>query len=327
MFKVVITDYVTNPDIEKNIFGVDVQIVCLNEENEHKYSSEINDADGILVWHGEISPITLKRLTKCKIIVKYGTGYDNVDSKACKEFGIPFCNTPDYGVEEVADTACAMIINFIRQISLYNANAKYITEGWQLHSEIPIKRTSDHKLGIIGIGRMGTAVSIRMKAFGIDVAFYDPYVPSGYEKALGLKRFDSINELLNFSSIISIHTPLTEGTKGIIDQNFINNLNAGTILVNTARGKLVKDLNIIYEGLLKGKISFVGLDVLPDEPPSDNERLIQAWKDTKNIFSNRILINPHSAYYSKKAWFEMRSKAADNLFNVLKGGKAKNLIV
>jgi len=326
MYKIIITDYVTNPDIEKKIFGDDVEIICLNEENESKYGKEIEDADGILVWHGKISSVTLKRLKKCKIIVKYGTGYDNVDYKACQEYGMTFCNTPDYGVEEVADTACALIMNFIRQINLYNTNAKYITDGWQLHSNMPIKRTSDHRLGIIGAGRMGTAVSSRMKAFGIDVAFYDPYVASGYEKAIGVKRFNSIDELIKFSSIITIHTPLTEETRGIIDDEFINKLNDGTILVNTARGKLVKNLDLIYEGLTNDKLSFIGLDVLPDEPPSKDEKLIQAWKDSNHILFNRIIINPHSAYYSQKAWYEMRSKAADNVLAVLLGGKAINLI-
>jgi phosphoglycerate dehydrogenase-like enzyme len=326
MYKIIITDYVTNPDIEKNIFGDNVQIICLNEEDESKYSNEIESADGIMVWHGKISSVTLKKLKKCKIIVKYGTGYDNVDHKACKEYGIPFCNTPDYGVEEVADTACALMLNFIRQITLYNTNAKYIIDGWQLHSNMPIKRTSDHKLGIIGIGRMGTAVSSRMKAFAIDVAFYDPHVPSGYEKAIGVKRFNNLNELIKFSSIITIHTPLTDETNGIIDEEFIHNLNDGTILVNTARGKLIKNLDLIYEGLLKGKLSFVGLDVLPDEPPSNNEKLIQAWKDPNHKLFNRIIINPHSAYYSQKAWFEMRSKSADNILNVLLGGRPRNLI-
>ncbi len=327
MFKIVITDYVTNPEIEKSIFGEDIQIVCLNQEEESNYGKEIEDADGILVWHGKMTSYTLKKLTKCKIIVKYGTGYDNIDYKACIEYGIPFCNTPDYGVEEVADTACALIMNFIRQISLYNNNAKFINNGWQLHSEMPIKRTSDHKLGIIGIGRMGTAVSIRMKALGIDVGFYDPYVVSGYEKAIGIKRFNNLKELLEFSSIVTIHTPLTEYTKEMIDNDFINHLNDGTILVNTARGKLIKNLDVIYEGLINGKLSFVGLDVLPDEPPSEDENLIKAWRDSSHNLYNRIIINPHSAYYSEKAWFEMRSKSATNVLNVLKGLKPLNQIL
>jgi len=326
MKKIIITDYVNNPNIEKDIFGEDFQIICLNEEDECNFSDEICDADGILVWHAKISEKTLKRLNKCKIIVKYGTGYDNVDFHACFKFGIPFCNTPDYGVEEVSDTACAFILGFIRQIYFYNEMCKGITNGWQGHSEIPLLRTSDHRLGIIGMGRMGTTVALRMKAFGMNVGFYDPYVVSGYEKAIGVQKFNSINELLKFSSIITIHTPLTENTSGMINDEFIDQLNPGTILVNTARGKLVKNLDVLMRGLELNKISFLGLDVTPDEPPSNFEKLIEEWKNPKSSYFNRILINPHSAYYSTKAWYEMRSKCAENANNVINGESPKNLI-
>ena len=327
MKKVIITDYVTNPDIEKKIFGEGVNIVCLNEEDENKFSEEIVDADAILVWHAIITEKTLRRLKQCKIIVKYGTGYDNIDFKACLEHNIPFCNTPDYGVEEVSDTACAFILGFIRQIYLYNEKSKYIINGWQCHSEIPIKRTSDHCIGIIGMGRMGTTVALRMKSFGMLVGFYDPFVASGYEKAIGINRFNSLNDLIKFSTIISIHTPLTATTKGLIDDNFIDQLNLGTILVNTARGKIVKNLDVLLRGLELNKISFLGLDVTPDEPPSNSEQLILEWKNPDSKYFNRILINPHSAYYSTKAWYEMRSKSADNVNNVIKGGYPRNQII
>lgn len=324
MFKVVITDYILNPDIERSVFGQDVEIVCLNEETEINYSDDIENADGILVWHGKISAETLKRLKKCKIIVKYGTGYDNVDVNACEEFGIVFCNTPDYGVEEVADSACSFILNFVRQLSYYDSQAKSIVNGWQLHSNLSIRRTSDHKLGIIGFGRMGTAVATRMKSFGMKIAFYDPYVPSGYEKAIGIMRFDTLQELCSFSSIITVHTPLTSETENMIDSSFIECLNDETVLINTARGKIIENLDVIYDGLLSGKLSFVGLDVLPQEPPRQNERLLNAWKDSKNPLAHRIIINPHSAYYSEKAWFEMRYKSAQNIDNVFRGGSPKN---
>jgi lactate dehydrogenase-like 2-hydroxyacid dehydrogenase len=326
MKKIIITDYVNNPTIESEIFGDKIKIICLNEEDESNFSDEIMEAEAILVWHAKITEKTLKRLKNCKIIVKYGTGYDNIDYKACAEYKIPFCNTPDYGVEEVSDTACAFILGFIRQIYFYNDKSKYIRNGWQCHSEIPIKRTSDHCLGIIGMGRMGTTVALRMKSFGMQVGFYDPFVSSGYEKAIGVKRFNNLNDLIKFSSIISIHTPLTSTTKGMIDDDFIDQLNSGTILVNTARGKIIKNLDVLMRGLMLNKISFLGLDVIPDEPPSNFEQLIQEWKNTESIYYNRILINPHSAYYSIKSWHEMRSKCADNVNNVINGGQPINLI-
>jgi C-terminal binding protein len=319
MNKVFITDYVKYPDIEKNVFGNLVEVFCGEEEDEKKFDSYIYSADAILVWHAKISEATVSQLKNCKVIVKYGTGYDNIDVEACKKYGIPVCNTPDYGVEEVCDTACAMILSSIRQIFLYDHQAKYINSGWQTHNAEKIRRTSDHSLGIIGMGRMGTSVALRMKVFGMHVGFFDPYLPSGYEKSIGVTRYETLNELLKKSSVVTIHTPLTKETISIIDKNFIDTLNDGTILVNTARGKLLENLDIILYGLELGKISFVCMDVLPEEPPNRSEKLIEYWKDESSIFAKKILINPHSAYYSTKSWIEMRSKAAKNTHDVLCG--------
>lgn len=325
MKKIVITDYVSNPTIEKKIFGKDFNIVCLNEENEELFSEEIIDADGILVWHARITDYTFKKLKKCKIIIKYGTGYDNINIEHCKKFKIPFCNTPDYGVEEVADTATALILNSIRQIKYYDNLSKEITLGWQRGSEFKLKRTNKHKLGIIGCGRIGTAVSQRMKAFGLKIAFFDPYKPSGFEKSIGVKRFDSLEELIGFSSIITLHTPLDKNTKGLINQKLIRKFNKNTILINTSRGPIVDSLDSLMFGLENNYISFLGLDVLPEEPPSKNEKLIRTWKNDLKI-SNRIIISPHSAYYSLDSWPEMREKASENLKNFLLYNKIKNRI-
>ena len=324
-FKVFITDYVTVPKIEKTILGNDFDITCLNEENEKKFPKAIEDADAILVWHAKLSKYTFKKLRKCKIIVKYGTGYDNVNVDDCSLYNIPFSNTPDYGVEEVADSTCALILNSIRQIKLYDNMSKVPNFKWQRHSLFEIKRTNEHKLGIIGCGRIGTSVSIKMKAFGIDIAFYDPYKPSGYEKSIGTKRFDSLEELFSFSSIISLHTPLNLETSGLINKENIVKFNKRTILINTARGRLVDSLDTLLFGLEKDYLSFIGLDVLPEEPPVTNEKLIKVWKNPGNL-SDRIIINPHSAYYSKTSWFEMRQKASLNIKDFLIDNKIKNRI-
>ena len=323
MYKIVITDYVTNPIIEQKVFGDKFQIICLNEEDEKLFSKEIEDADAILVWHARLTDHTFKKLKKCKVIIKYGTGYDNINVDQCKEFKIPFCNTPDYGVEEVADTATALILNSVRQIKYYDNISKEIKLGWQRGSELELRRTNRHKLGIIGCGRIGTAVSQRMKAFGLEIAFFDPYKPSGYEKSIGIKRFDSLEELVNFSSIITLHTPLNNDTIGLINKELIKKFNKNTIFVNTSRGPIVDSLNSLFFGLENNYISFLGLDVLPEEPPSENEKLIKTWKNNLKI-SNRIIISPHSAYYSLDSWPEMREKASQNLKNFIQNGALKN---
>jgi len=327
MFDVYITDYIKDPDIEQRVLGPSVNIICLEEENEAKFPSSIETADALLVWHATISKKTISRLKNCKVIVRYGVGYDNVDYKYALQRGIYFCNNPDYGVHEVADTACSMILALSRKIISYDYASKAVKSSWQEHIINPIKRTCEHNLGIIGIGRIGTAVALRMKSFGMDIAFYDPYVASGYEKSLGVQRFETLEKLQEFSSIISLHTPLTEETLCMVDENFINHLNRNTIFINTARGKIVKDLDTLFFGLMNGKLIGIGLDVLPQEPPLKSEKLIQAWKDKNNELYTKIIITPHTSYYSDLSWKEMRIKASDNVKRVLDGGKPKNLII
>lgn len=325
--KVLITDYITSPDIERFVLGDGVLIECLNTEDEATFPDSIEDADALLVWHARITEKTIKRLKKCRAIVRYGVGYDNVDYKCAQKYGIPFCNTPDYGIHEVADTACGMILAFTRKIFFYNYAAQRFSSGWQEHTQSPTRRSTHHNLGIIGCGRIGSAVALRMKAFGMNIGFYDPYVPSGYEKTLGVQRFDSQEYLLRFSSIVSLHLPLSDETKGMIDERFIQNLNDNTILINTARGKIVKNPDVLYDGLVSNKLAAVGLDVLPEEPPLPSERLIRAWKDVNSDFHQRIIINPHTSYFSDQAWREMREKAAKNVKRILEGKTPKNLII
>ena len=326
IFKIVITDYIEQPDIEYEVLGNDVDIICLCENNEKEFSDIIEDADILMAWHAEITKYTINRLKKCKAIMRIGSGYDNVDIVFAREQGIPVTNVPDYGTHEVADTTCSMILALARGLSMYNHLSKHYVSGWQENFIPELKRMGNHNLGIIGMGRIGTAVGLRMKAFNIDIAFYDPYVVEGYEKSLGVKRLSSLIDLLSFASIISINTPLNEETINMVNQDFINKMNPGSILINTARGKIVESLSVIYEALDIGKLAGVGLDVLPVEPPSNNELLIKVWKNPDNPLSSKIIITPHTAFYSETAWNEMRFKAAKNACDILSGSEPKNVI-
>ena len=331
MKKVFITDYIQNPDLEKKIFQDVAEIICLNEEDEKKFPKEISEADGLLVWHTKISDITLKKLKKTSAVMRYGVGYDNIDLKSAMKYGITFANTPDYGVDEVADTSCAMILNLIRKIHLYNSRIKIDFGNWQeevvsLNKKFPIARTSEHKLGIIGLGRIGSSIALRMKNFNMQVGFYDPHVGSGYEKVLGITRYESLDELKSNSSIISINSTLTDKTNKMINKEFITTLNDNTILINTARGAIIENLDIILSGLKSNKLAAVGLDVLPEEPPKETDELIKIWKNPNNELSERIIINPHAGYYSSTSIKEMRTKVSKNMLSFLKGEKVRNII-
>ena len=321
---IVITDRIVDPTIEKEVFGSNYLIHCLDGVINETNLEIMKKADGLLVWHSQILFETIQSMEFCKGIVRYGTGYDNIDLVAAKQFGIPVCNTPDYGIEEVADTTSALILNAIRQIKHYEENFKSGNFTWGSYSDLVLPRTSSHKLGIIGCGRIGSAVALRMKALGIAVGFYDPYVARGYEKSISANRYDSLDDLISNSTIISIHAPLTPETYGMVNRDFIEKMNDNTILVNTARGQIVANLNIILEGLQKNKIQFMAMDVAPEEYKELSGDFYSAWKNSS--LASRILITPHSAYYSERAFPEMRFKASQNLKRIIEGFEPLNLV-
>ncbi len=330
-YKVVITDYFKDSIIEKKIFGNKADIICLDQIEEGKLTDDINDADILLVWHTEISEKTLVRLKNCKAIIRYGVGIDNIDIKSARLKNIDCANTPDYGITEVADTTCSMILNLARKINLYNFKCKKYKNDWQENVlgenlENPVKRLNEHKLGIIGLGRIGSLVSKRMKEFGLEIGFYDPYVEKNQNEFSFLKKFNSIQELINFSSIISVNCVLNNETKSLINSSLIKKMNDNTILVNTARGKIIENLDCLMFGLKSKKIGGLGLDVLPEEPPNFNDELINAWINEKHPDHSKIIINPHSAYYSSKSVIDMREKASINALRVLNGETILNKV-
>jgi len=131
MKKVVITDYFKNSKIEQKILGKNIKIVRLDPKNKNQFSKEIIDADALLVWHAKINKDVIKKLKKCKAIVRYGVGIDTIDINYARKKNIVCANTPDYGVNEVADTAVGLIISLARKLFMYNLNSKNYKKGWQ----------------------------------------------------------------------------------------------------------------------------------------------------------------------------------------------------
>jgi D-3-phosphoglycerate dehydrogenase len=313
MSKVYITDYIDNPHIEKDIL----------DNNLSQILSK--DIEVLLVWHEHITKDYIDKLPNLKGIIRYGVGYDDIDVEYAKSKNIYVCNTPDYGTEEVSDTAIAMIMNIARGVSRYDHQSRNYKDSWQENTISTIKRTSDYKLGVIGAGRIGGSVILKANALRFQTYFFDPYVGRGHEKMLDAKRAETLDELLVNSDIISIHCPLTQETKEIINESFISKMKNGASLVNTARGNIIKDIDIFYEPLKKGELSNVALDVIPNEPPK-NSLLINAWRNRENWLDGRFIINPHTAYYSDKAYFEMRNKAAINAKRIIEGIAPFNIL-
>lgn len=310
MSQVYITDYISTPDIEKKILKNNLSL---------KKTKKIKI---LLVWHKLINKKYLDNFPNIKAVLRYGVGYDNIDLDELKKRNIIFCNNPDYGVEEVSDTALAMILNTVRGVSEYNNLSKKFKKKWQENTLSKIKRTSKLNLGVIGAGRIGTALLLKSQALKFNTFFYDPYKDHGYEKSINCNRCENLEDILKLSDIISIHTPLNNETRGLVSKNFISKMKDNSIFVNTSRGEIVQSLDHLYDGLKIKKLSNVCLDVLPDENlPFKKSKFIEAWKSETNPLSSRIIINPHTSYYSQESYIEMRKKVANNALRILRGKK------
>ena len=216
------------------------------------------------------------------------------------------------------------INDFYRHLFL-NPNLKF---PWQENTENSSLRLKDSSLGLIGVGRIGSAVALKMKNIIGEINFYDPYVSSGYEKVLSANRFESLHSMLSKSDIVSLHTPLNEETLGMVNDVFIKKMRKGSILINTSRGGIIESLDCIYNGIESGNLGAVGLDVLPTEPPDKSlrEKLLLSWAN-QNKISERVIINPHTSYYSPQSYEEMRYKAAKMSLEAMEGNLKRNRII
>jgi D-3-phosphoglycerate dehydrogenase/C-terminal binding protein len=325
--KVVVTDLITEPlDPERRVLGDLADVVALEAMNESELIGRIEDADAIMVYHYfRFTRATIERLEKCQVIVRPGVGYDGIDLRAARERGIPVCNVPDYGTEEVADSAVAMAVTLARGTHLLNSRLKRGVGDWNVDQAAPIARLRGRRFGIIGCGRIGTAVALRAKAFGFDVVFYDPYLPDGMDKALGIGRVRDLKELLASSHIVSVHCPLTEETRGLLGEKEIGRLPRGAFLVNTARGGVV-DTEAVVDALREGRLDGAGIDVLEQEPPEPNNPVISAWRNPDHPAHDRLMLNPHTAYYCEEGCEEFRSKGAKEVLRAFQKQPLRNCV-
>ena len=325
--KVVVTDFITEPlDHERRILGDLTDVVALNAFSEDDLVGKIEDADAIMLYHFiGISARTIERLTKCKLIVRCGVGFDNVDRAAARAHGIDVANVPDYGTEDVADSAIGMMLTLTRGIHYLNDRLQLGIGPWIYTQAQPLHRLRGRVFGIVGVGRIGTATALRAKALGMDVLYYDPFVPQGRDKSLGIRAAETLDELLAHSHVVSLHCPLTAETKHLIDRDTIAKMRPGSFVVNTSRGGVV-DVLAVLDAVTSGHLRGAAIDVLETEPPSPDHPLIAAWRDPNHPAHGRIIINPHSAFYSEEGLLDMRIKGSQNCWRVLLGQVPYNVV-
>jgi D-3-phosphoglycerate dehydrogenase/C-terminal binding protein len=326
-FRVVITDFIPDPPlVERNILTDVATVEALDANAEHELVGRVEHADAIMLYHNlAIREKTIRRLDRCKLIVRCGVGYDNVDWAFAESRGIAVANVPDYGTEEVADSAIGMMLSMTRGINLLNSRLRDKRGPWFYTQAAPLHRLRGRVFGVIGLGRIGTATAHRARALGMDVVFYDPYKPDGYDKTEGVRRVETLEELLSQSFVLSVHCPNSPETRHMIDADAIAQLPRGAYLVNTARGAIV-DTVAIPPAIASGRLAGAGIDVLDREPPADDEPLVAAWRDPNHPCHDRVLLNPHSAFYSEEGLHDMRSKGAIACRRALLGEPLRNVV-
>lgn len=264
------------------------------------------EADGLLVTYAHIPAEVIQQLVRCKVIARFGIGVDNVDVDAATRANIVVTNVPDYCVDEVSDHALALLLSLVRKIPLANKRAH---DGkWEMPAVVPIRRLHGSILGLIGFGKIPQALTTKAQALGLQVQTYDPYITQETTARFGVKRV-SLAELLQTCDYVSVHAPLTPETNRMFNAETFRQMKRGALLINTARGPLV-DEQALVEALESGQLGGAALDVLPQEPPAPDSRLLGR---------DNVILTPHIAFYSEESLVELQTKAAQQVALVLSG--------
>ena len=268
----------------------------------------------------------MEKLEKCRIFVKPAVGFDDVDLPSWSSRGIAVCNVPDYGTREVADHAIALMMTLTKSIAFHDESLRADPLGnWRPALNPYGKRMADCTFGVLGLGRIGTAAARRAKAFDMRVIFYDPYRENGVELALGIERADSLEELMSESDILSVHTPLNDETRNLVGADALSHAKEGMILINTARGPIV-DVDALHDAMKSDRVLAAGLDVLPEEPAKMDRPLLKAWGANEEWIKHRLVVTPHSAFYTPESVRDIRAFAARTAARFLRDGRLENCV-
>lgn len=305
--KVIITDCDhDNINIEKNIFneaGIDFELKqAITEEAVISLCSE---ADVLVVQYAKITRKVMQNCPNLKYIVRYGVGVDTVDIKAATDLGIQVGNVPDYGMNEVADHAIAFALAFLRKIIYMNKFTK--TDKLDYAASIPVYRFSELKIGVVGLGRIGSNFAKKMHSLGFKVLGYDRNKKTFAPELDFVEKVD-FDTLLRESDVVSIHCPADKNIN-LFDKSALSKMKNTAILINTARGGIINETDLEW-ALENKKIAGACLDCMLNEPV-----------DKKNsLFSyDNVFVTPHMAWYSEQAALELKRKVAEEVVRFVKG--------
>jgi len=293
--------------VERGVLAqIDVDIVHTGNLTESDALAAVTTADALMVTLERVTTPIIESMTRCRVISRAGTGLDTIDIPTATARGIWVAYVPDYSIDEVSTHAIALLLAQARGIvPLVQSTQR---GAWDNTQSGLIYRLSEQTLGIVGFGRIGQATAAKGRGLGLRVLAYDPVANEEAAQRIGVELVD-LATLAREADYISLHTPLLESTRQLVNADFLAQMKPTAYLINAARGPLVDEtalLNAVRNGIIAG----AALDVLTTEPPAADNPLLH---------EPRILITPHSAWYSEEAKIEMRRRAAEEVVRVLQG--------
>lgn len=277
---------------------------------------EIAQADALVTRGGvRVTREAMMASRGLKAIGVHGVGVDHIDLRAAGELGILVFNTPTALTEAVAEMTIGMMLSLTRRI--VSADRAVRSGQWnRKYTDLIGVDLMGKTVGIIGLGRIGSAVARRLRPFGVKMVYYDLQDRRDIEHELGLKRV-SLEELLQQSDIISIHLPLTPETRGLISRREFEMMKDGVYIINTARGGIIVQEDLI-EALSSGKVSGAALDVFEREPLEVESPLIKM---------DNVILTPHLGASSAEAMRRMAVEVAEGIIRISRGERPKNIVV
>jgi D-3-phosphoglycerate dehydrogenase len=313
--QVLVTDYAWRDlKIEEDILhraGASLVVATTGAESELLQLAV--QADGILTCWKKVGGNVIRRANRCLSIGRFGIGLDNIDVLCATEAGIVVTNVPAYCVDEVSDHAMALLLSCARKTAFYDRNVK--SGVYDLQAGTPLYRLRGKTLGIVGFGKIGKSVSGKALAFGLNIVVFDPYANPAAVAEARVQQVD-FEQLIQTSDFISIHVPLSSETSGLFTYQVFRAMKPGSVIVNTSRGDVI-DSKALLAALEEGFIAGAGLDVLSEEPPAVDDRLVRHPK---------VVITPHAAFNSEESLQELRESAAHQMADVLSGRRPENIV-
>lgn len=294
-------------ELEKKVLApLNAEIVHSENLRTPEALEAVKDADAVLVTLERVTAEIINSMTRCKIISRSGTGLDTIDIPAATARGIWVTYVPDYSIDEVSAHSIALMMSLARGIPFLSQATRNGT--WNSQAWGPIWRLKDQTLGVLGFGRIGQATAEKGRGLGLQVIAHDPYANKEIADQLGVRLVD-LDTLARESDYISLHSPLLESTRHIVNAEFLGKMKPTAYIINAARGPLI-DEDALLEAVRSKQIAGAGLDVLAIEPIDPNSPLLK---------EERILITPHAAWYSEQAKLDMRTRSAEEVVRILSG--------